>query len=377
MKTIEEIRSLFPHITEERIYFNNAAIGILSDNVLAAINKYLGLRNKGELGSYADFVRLDKSTKRALGKILNAPADRLAWVENVSMGMNILANGLNWEKGDRVILCDIEFPANIYPFLNLRRFGVEIDFIKTTGGKFTPEDIGKLITPRTKLLSISAVQFLSGFRADLKSIGDLCKGNDIIFAVDAIQAAGTLAIDTEEWNIDYLAGGTQKWLMAMQGLSYIFIRKELQEKMSIANLGWLSVDNAWNLLDYDATPKEDASRFQTGTVNELGINALKASLEMFNSFGIEKIEKRILENHKYLSAKLIEIGLRPVLTDSPDSELAGIISFPHQAGEELVESLVKKKINVASREGLVRISPHFYNTREEIDKFIPALKEII
>ncbi|GBD89512.1 putative cysteine desulfurase [bacterium BMS3Abin04] len=144
-----------------------------------------------------------------LAVMLNAKPDRIALTKSVTESLNILAQGIRWKRGDRIILNDIEFPANVYPFLNLKKYGVEIDFVKSKNGTIDIGDIGKLITPKTKLLSISFVQFLSGFRVDLETIGELCSKHKIIFSVDAIQGAGVIRLDVKKYKIDFLAGG--KW----------------------------------------------------------------------------------------------------------------------------------------------------------------------
>jgi len=168
----------------------------------------------------------------------------------------------------------------------------EIDFAKSRNGIVDLEDLETLITPKTKLISISLVQFLSGYRADISAIGELCKQHGIIFCVDAIQGTGVVQIDVKKSNIDFLTGGSQKWLMSSQGLSYVYITEELQSRINQKFVGWTSVKDAWNLLDFELTFRDSADRFQNGTVNALGVAIFEASLTMFNQFGIENIERR-------------------------------------------------------------------------------------
>ncbi len=182
--------------------------------------------------------------------MINCNADRIAFVDNTSNGLNILAQSIDWKKGDRILLNDIEFPANVYPFLNLKRLGVEVDFVKSENGIVTSDQIINSIKPETKLVSVSFVQFLSGYKIDLEKIGKYCRTNDIIFCVDGIQGIGAMRIDVKKCKIDFLSCGTQKWLLGMQGLAFIFVDEDFQKKMIPANVGWLSVENAWNLLDY-------------------------------------------------------------------------------------------------------------------------------
>ncbi len=371
--TIAEARELFPHLKTDQIYFNHAAIGPWSSVVLNRIAEYAEQRSSSKIENYKFVLKWHVSAKNKLGKLLGAGPERLAWVDNVSNGINILAQGIHWQTGDRIILNDLEFPSNVYPFMNLKKYGVEIDFAKSKDGIVDVDEIEKLITSKTKLISISMVQFLSGYRADMDSIGQLCRKHGIIFCVDAIQAAGVVQIDVNKSSIDFLSGGSQKWLMSSQGLSYIYLTEELQQRIDQKNVGWTSVENAWNLLDYDLTLRKTADRFQNGTLNSLGVAVFDASLELFNQFGIDKIEQRILANTGYFINRLDEIGIKAILKNVASKNRAGIISFKHEDANKLFQKLEESRIYCAVREGMIRFSPHFYNTSEEIDKVIFAL----
>lgn len=374
--TIKEIRNTFPHIETGRTYFNHAAIGPLSNSVKEKLHLYLEERNSGAIENFGMLLEASSNAKKGIARLLNAKKNRLAWTENVSAGLNILAQGLKWTKGDRIIINDLEFPSNVYPFLNLKNYGVVVDTAKSKNGKVDVEQYEKLITPETKLISISAVQFLSGYRADLKALGELCKSKGIIFCVDAIQATGVVKIDVEECNIDYLAGGSHKWLMSLQGLGYIYITPELMNKLEQKYLGWLSVDDEWNLLDYNTKLKENASRFHLGTNSVIGIFALAKSLELFENFGIGKIEVRNLSNTKYFIEQLKLNGFEPVLLGENENRLAGITTIKIDDGERIYKELAASKIDASLREGMLRFSPHFYNTKTEIDLVIDKLKEL-
>lgn len=382
---IEEVRNLFPYIKTGQIYFNHAAIGPWSSLVLNRINEYARQRSGESIENYKSFLNWSSTAKIKLGKLIGASPDRIAWIDNVSNGLNILAQGLKWKQGDRIVINDIEFPSNVYPFLNLKEYGVEVDIVKSKNGIVDFEEIEKVITPKTRLVSISAVQFLSGYRANLDAIGELCKRNNIIFSVDAIQATGVVQIDVVKSHIDFLCGGTQKWLMAAQGLSYLYITEELQNRITQKNVGWASVENAWNLLHYDLTLKNSAERFQNGTVNALGVAMVDASLDLFEEFifdkytnnGTKSYEQRIKGNTSYFFDKLQEIGINTLLKNVDEKNRAGIVTFKHERAKEIFEKLESNKIYCAVREGMIRFSPHFYNTSEEIDIVINELKKSV
>lgn len=370
------VRELFPHLKTGQIYFNHAAIGPWCTHVLDRISEYMKDRSGERVENYSSFLNWSSSAKEKLGRLIGSETDRIAWIDNVSNGLNLLARGLNWKTGDRVIINDIEFPSNVYPFLNLKQFGVEIDIIKSKNGIIDPETIFNSVTTRTRIISISLVQFLSGYRTDIELLGEFCRSRGIIFSVDAIQATGVVDIDVVKSKVDFLCGGTQKWLMASQGLSYLYITEELQERITQSSVGWTSVENAWNLLDYDLKLKKTAERFQNGTVNALGVAAFDAVLELFTGAGMKKIESAVLSNTKYFFKKLEEIGIEPILKNADEKNLAGIVTFRHPDAVRIYEELQKRKIFGAVREGMIRFSPHFYNTYDEIDLVIDELRKL-
>lgn len=373
---ISEAGKYFRYLESGHIYMNHAAISPLSDMVVKELNEYIRLRSETEIENFFEYQKVLVDTKNKLGEMINADASRIAFTDNTSNGLNLLAQGLEWKTGDRIILNDIEFPSNIYPFLNLKQQGVETDIVKSHDGIVSFEDIEKAVTNRTKLVSISQVQFLSGYRADIEKIGELCRQKGIVFCVDAIQAAGALAIDVEKMKIDFLASGTQKWMMALQGLAFIFVTEELQEKINPKYVGWTSVSDAWNLLDYDLKLRQSAERFQNGTISAIGVMALHGSLNFMRQFGHGKIEEAILNNTEYFMDLLLERGIAPVLRNVERKNLSGIVSFRSSKAQEIFNELEKRNVTAAVREGIVRFSPHFYNTREEIAKVADILKEI-
>lgn len=372
---LNEIRTLFPYIKNDIIYFNHAATGPFSTLLVNAINKVLKEKSERNIDDFNSFKDVAVETKSILASMLNTVPERLAFTDNTTNGLNFLAQSIQWKKGDRILLNDIEFPANVYPFLNLKRIGVEVDFVKSDNGKVTADMIIDAIKPGTKLISVSYVQFLSGYRIDLEKIGKHCKDNDIIFSVDAIQALGAVKLDVEKSNIDFLSCGTQKWLLGFQGLAFIYLNEKLQRKIIPANIGWLSVNNAWNLLDYQIDLKTTADVFQGGTINALGVYALNASLKLFNDFNFNEVEKRVLENSKYFLTKLASIGINGLLLNSNESELAGIVTFKIKDPDLVVKKLEQNKIICSQRVGMIRFSPHFYNIFDEIDRVVDVLQK--
>ena len=371
---LNKARSFFPHTTTGLIYFNHAATGPLPTTVTEKIAEYSQERSFKWIDNFGKVSEFAGSTKADLGKMLNCKADRIAYLDNTTNGINILASGIKWKKGDRILLNDIEFPANVYPFLNLIKDGVEIDLIKSHDGIVSAEDIIENIKPGTRLVSISFVQFLTGYKADLEKIGKHCRENGILFSVDAIQGLGALKLDVEKCKIDFLSAGTQKWLLGLQGLSFIYITEKLQNELDMKYAGWLSVEDAWNILHYDLTPLKTAERYQHGTISHIGVFAFRGALDFFQKFGWDEIENQIIENASYLSASLEGIGILPLLNGCRKEHLSGIVTFRHNEAQRVYEHFAKNNVNCSVREGMVRLSPHFYNSKEEIDKAVGILK---
>lgn len=371
-----EIRKHFTYLENGIIYFNHASTGPIPDFTVEAVKNYLAERSSKSIDNYEKILKTISETKELIAKLINSSPDRIAFLDNVSNSMNLIAQGLNWEKDDEIILFDIEFPANVYPFLNLQKKGVKIKIIPSKNGRIEFEDIEKAITTKTKLLSISHVQFLTGYRADLENIGNLCKQNGIIFSVDAIQSVGVVNVDVQKMKIDFLSSGIQKWLLGLEGTTFIHISKELQERIEPKYVGWLSVKNPWNILDYNLELAETAQRFENGTINFAGIYSLNSNLKFFSSLGINEIEKSVIENSRLLIQLLEREQFQFLFKPDMDNEVAGIVTIKTKNPEEVYKELKRRKIHISIREGYLRFSPHFYNTDEEIFKVVNNLKEI-
>lgn len=375
--TLNEARELFPHIKSGKIYFNHAATGPFSKNVLSIVNEYLLQRSETNIDNFRELMEVTGETKKYLCQMLNCTADRIAFVDNTSNGLNILAQGIKWKKGDSIILNDIEFPANVYPFLNLEKEGVKVEFVKSKDGILSADDIINSIKPSTRLISISYVQFLTGYKADLETIGNVCREKGIIFSVDAIQGLGAFTLDVEKNKVDFISCGTAKWLLGMQGLAFIYISEKLQQQLEPKYVGWLSVENAWNHLDYNLNLKKTADALQGGTINALGVFGLLPSLKLFSEFGYKNVEERIVENSTHFIKKLLEIGIHPILKQCGKKNLSGIVSFTHEDSTRIFKELKRKEIYCSVREGMVRLSPHFYNTLEEINIVVDEIRNML
>jgi cysteine desulfurase / selenocysteine lyase len=371
----DEVRELFPHLKKGLIYFNHASISPLSSRTAAVLNQLITDKSETEIDNFHHLFKIISENKIALAEMLNTSPDRIAFTDNTSNGINLLASGINWKKNDRILLNDAEFPANVYPYLNLKKKNVFIDFAKSKDGIISAQELIQSVRPGTKLIAVSFVQFLSGCRIDLEILGKYCKENGIIFAVDAIQGLGAFSLDVKKYNVDFISCGTQKWMMGIPGLGFIYVSGELQDKISQQYVGWVSVENVWDLLNYNLELKKSAERFQTGTMNIFGLYALNVSLKLFKEFGQKNVENEILMNTAYLLSELKKIGLDPLLWDYDKANLSGIVSVKINNAKKIFEDLSAKNITGAFREGHLRFSPHFYNSKKDIDTVILELKK--
>jgi cysteine desulfurase / selenocysteine lyase len=357
-------RNQFP-FTADKIYLNHAAVSPISNYVREKMDWFINNRSFGEIEFYDEISEIRGQTREMIAKMINAPKDNIAFTTNTSEGFNWLANGLKWKKGDQIILTDIEFPANVYPFMNLQKLGVEIVFVKSKKGFVSVNNIEAMITPKTKLISISFVEFFSGYRNDLLAIGALCKKHHILFSVDAIQGLGVIPLDVKACHIDFLSCAAHKWLMAPMGTAFMYIRPELFEKLQPVFAGWMGVTNALDFLDYKLEFKKDACRFEYATQNNLGICGLSASLEILSKLGTAAIEQHLLILGQLLVDRLPEFGLKKIGVDDP-FYWSGIYTFSSPDAEELFLYLKSKKVVCAIRSGCLRFAPHFYNNRDDI-----------
>ena len=366
-------RSWFPFLSTGKIWMNHAAVSPLSRRVSDAVERYLHRCAIEEIDTYLSSLPIAAKTKANLGAMIGALPDRIAFAGNTSDGLNVLASGLEWRAGDRIILNDSEFPSNIVPFINLRRHGVEIDFLETRQGEITAERIEELITPRTRLVSLSFVQFLSGFRADLDAIGGVCKKHGVIFCVDAIQGLGASPLNVRSANIGFLSCGAPKWLMGLMGIGFIYVSEELQQQIHQAYAGWTSNKNFFgDFFKYRIDFDETARRYENGTQNYAGIVALCESTTTLLEVGIENIQSHLQRMTDILIADVDDAGFE-VMTPRDHSKRAGIVTFKCSDTGKLFNSLAKENITVSLREGMIRVSPHFYNSPDEAAAFHSVL----
>lgn len=369
----ERYRSEFP-VTERYIYFNNAAIGPISTRVRAAIDGLSqDILHEGMMCGERVFKRIEE-IRRDVARFIGAAPDEIAFTKNTNQGVLIASQGIRWRSGDNVVLPSFEFPTNVYPWMALRDRGVSLKMVEPVGGRVTTDMLTAACDERTRAVTVSVVQFSTGYRIDLARLGAFCRERGIYLHVDAIQWLGAFRCDLGRVQVDFLSAGGHKWLLASPGIGIFYIRRELLDEIDVWNPGWTGVVDSLDFLHYDFTYRDEAARFEEGTSNMHGILALGASIERFTEIGMEHVEDRILSLTEMLAAGLTERG-HTVTSPRAEGERSGILCFRHRdmPSENLIEHLLAGGVVASLRNGSVRLSPHLYNSEEEIERFLALL----
>ncbi len=369
--TLDHLRTFFPH-TDHTVYLNHAATGPLSTRVMDAMQAFLAERHGDDIENYEAVMPVLEESQARFAEVIGTTVERVAHAPNTSYALNVLAEGLDWQPGDRIAVPACEFPANVYPFMNQARKGVAVDFIPHHDGVVRLEDLEATLTPQTRLLTISWVQFLSGFRADLEAIGKLCKERAIIFCVDAIQGLGACRLDVEQCGIDFLATGGHKWLMGPQGTGFLYVTEELQAQLTPV-AGWLHGPIDWeHFFDYELAFHPDARRYMLGTPNSIGFVGMNAALGLYLEADPGWCEEQVLDRAQDLAGRLEAQGFQRYGSADP-AHASGIVTVRHPKPEDASVYLKKQGIVASVRNRLLRFAPTYYNSPDEMARTAEVL----
>lgn len=362
-------------------FYNHAGVSPLPHASAQAVIDYA---RQAEAHSYLNAgwrPAIDQARGAAAG-LLNCSKAEIAFVKSTADGLSIVARGIDWRSGDRIVTTSVEYPTNMYPWMDVaKRYGVDLVVVAEetdkNGARAVP--LAKLLEaaakPGVKAVAVSHVEFGSGQRIDLAAIGAFCRERGILLIVDAIQSFGAVPIDVTAMKIDYLSAGGQKWLLSPEGTGIFYCRKELLEKTPPLVVGAMSVVNFMDFENYNLNLKPDAGRFESGGMNVAGLMGMAASLDLFTRVGMGAISSRL----KKMGDQLIEGVLRKGYTigcPRDGEQWSGIVSFASSKGshEEIVANLKKEhRIELAVRHGRIRASAHFYNTEEQVERLVGGL----
>ena len=363
-------RSQFP-ITERLIYLNHAAVGPLCLPAAQAMQRFADDALRFGSLHYDDWLDAYEGLRVAAARLIHAHRDEIAIVKNTSEGISTIALGLDWHSGDRIVAFEDEFPANQYPWRRLEQTqGVRINWLRFDESL---EEIEKAVR-NARLLAISFVQYLSGYRADLEAIGRVCRDAGCFFFVDAIQGLGAVPLDVKACHIDAMAADGHKWLLGPEGCGILYIGRDRFPQINPVEFGWT---NAASYADYESREmalRPDAGRYECGTLSTIGCFGLRSAIEYLLEVEIKQVARAVYARADQVAEGAVRRGYE-LLQKRTQSHSAGIVSIrkPGVDSAALVGSLKQQGIVTAPRQGWVRIAPHFYISPEEIDRFLSLL----
>ena len=371
-----DFQSEFPQDTD-LIYLNHAAVAPWPKRTQEAVQNFANENLVLGATHYPDWLKTEQSLRENLKSLINARStDEIALVKNTSEALSVVAYGIDWQPGDEIIISNEEFPSNSIVWESLSQFGVKTVKVDLYANELSPEEnLTKAINDKTRLLSISSVQYASGTTMDLKTIGKACKQADIYFCVDAIQSLGALPMDAQAIQADFIMADGHKWMLGPEGLGLFYCRKEVMADLTIRQFGWHMIKEAGN---YDADSwqvADTAKRFECGSPNMLGAYALNASLSLILEVGMNTISSNIIENTKYLRALIEQEDKLELISFNDPDRIAGITTFKVNGADQkaLYQTLMKNNLICANRGGGIRFSPHFYQTEALLDRAIERL----
>ena len=379
----EDRLALFP-VCRDQIFFAHAGVTALPQFVSNAVCAYTqqSAENPQEFGAV---LRDVKDARRACAEFIGAQADEIALLGPTSLGLSLFANGLDWQAGDEVLCYHGDYPANVYPWIELRRRGVTVRYLEPEApGEITPELVAAALSPQTKLVALASAHFFTGYRIDVEAIGALLHARGILFSLDAIQTLGAFPLNVEKAHVDFLSADAHKWMLGPLAIGIVYVRRAHFERLRPTLLGaWNVVAPNFNALD-EIRFVPTAQRYEPGVLNIAGILGMRTALDFFQLQGPGQIAARLLELKGHLAPRLKALGFRIFGPDAGSPAASSITTFRHESASStaLFAALEKARIIVSLRHDreerdYLRFSPHCYNTEEELDAAIGVLRKAL
>jgi len=368
----------FP-LERDMLYFNHAAVSPWPVCTAEAIKDFTKQNLLSGSKNYLQWLELEKQLRELMNWLINGDSpDDIALLKNTSEGLSVIAYGLDFKSEDNIVIPKDEFPSNRIVWESLSPRGIEtrqIDIVNTSDPEQALIDS---MDAKTRLLSVSAVQYSSGLRLDLEKLGRYCRENNVLFAVDAIQQLGALAFDQKKIQADFIVADGHKWMMGPEGLALFYCRPEIRAKLNLNQYGWHMVDNPSDFNQSQWRIVDTAQRFECGSPNMLACHALHASLNLIKKTGIENIESSILSNTKKIRRYVNNSKHYSLNSHADETRLSGITNFKHNSlsNAYLHETLTSQGVQCAQRGDGVRLAPHFYHEQWEFDRLFEILDAI-
>jgi selenocysteine lyase/cysteine desulfurase len=387
---LAEARSHFPAL-ERWTYMDVSARGVLSREARAAMDAHLDDRMMNGATDKDQFFALIERARGRFAQLINAEPDEIAYAKNISEGLNMVATALDWHRGDNVVLCpDLEHPNNVYAWLNLRRYGVEVRTVRARDGHIPIDALIEQMDARTRVATVSTVSFAPGFRTDVETLGAECRKRDVLLLVDGAQSVGVTHTDVRASNIDALAVSTQKGLLALYGMGFLYVRREWAERLQPAYLARFGVDlgeaHEASLGGYDYQLMPAARRFDLGNYNFLATAAVDASMKQLLEWDTRRIEPYVQNLTHTLARGFLDLGLR-VAGGEPGPHLTKIVTLGEMSADHygtgdqrynrLYEHLAANRVKLSIRRGMLRFSLHVYNNMDDVERVLGLTREFL
>jgi selenocysteine lyase/cysteine desulfurase len=361
-------------------YLNHAAVAPWPRRTAEAVKRFA--EENSIMGSrhYEQWLRVEAALREQLRALLNAPhADDIALLKNTSEGLSVVAHGLEWQAGDNIVISNEEFPSNRIVWESLCDLGVTVREANLLDGEDREASLLSRVDDRTRLLAISSVQYASGIRLDLRRLGDFCHEHGILYCIDAIQSLGALPMDVQSLHADFVAADGHKWLLGPEGVAVFYCRDALRDRLRLHQYGWHMIEQAGDFERRAWRPAHSAQRFECGSPNMLGIHALHASLSLLLELGMETVSRLVRDNAAYLLERLGQLEHLDLVTPASPDRYAGIVTFRlrEEPPQRLWRYLSERGVVCAQRGGGIRLSPHFYNAKDDLRDVIKLISDYL
>jgi len=369
--------SEFPQV-DDVVYLNHAAVAPWPVRTARAVQAFAEENLRQGAAEYPQWLKIERELRGRLRRLIHAESvEDIALVKNTSEGLSLIAYGLDWRSGDNVVITDQEFPSNRIVWESLGQFGVEVRQAALSQESTPEASVIARIDERTRLASVSSVQYGTGLRLDCGRIGRVCRENDVLFCVDAIQSLGAICFDAQACQADFVVADGHKWMLGPEGLAVFYSTPEARNRLRLNQYGWHMVQHAGDFDRMDWQVATSAKRFEPGSPNMLGIHALNASLSLLEEVGMERVEQSVLANAAYLIELVQANSELELITPIKEDDHAGIVTFRHRRVDHaaLFRHLTNHKVVCAQRGGGIRFSPHFYTTQKRIDLAMALVAE--
>lgn len=365
------ISDMWPSL-KHMTYLNNAATGISPVTTINAMKEYLD-NSVEAIGTFQDTLNHFKMVRTKLAELLGGDYSQYAFVPSTSSGINSFGHSIAYPTGSNIVLCDLEFPANYVPWQNISKlYGPELRVVKSTDGAVSLDDFAEKIDENTRVVAVSQIQFGSGFRIDLEALTKLAHDNGALLLADIIQAAGCFDTNLSGLNVDFATGQAAKWLVGPIGAGFVYVSNSIIEEIQPRFLGWWGVEQFTEFGFFDRKPLSDARKYQVGSPAMIAYVGFLESLKVLLQIPSQNRERAALSVANYLRKRLSEIDI-PYYDFGRNSNSATVSCKPPDV-EKLNELLMKNRIYCSVRNGRLRVSPHFYNTTEEVDRLVDHLR---